>query len=248
MSNEFAGQTAIVTGAARGIGRAVALTLAGGGARVVVADRDLAAAQATAASLPDGRGTAVETDIASEASILRLYDVVARSFGRLDILVNNAGIYKLTPFADISAGEWDQIMTVNLRGTFLMCREAFKVMRGQKSGKIVTIASVAGKTGGVNAGAHYAASKAAVICLTKSLAGQAAPYRINVNAVSPGPTQTDLTAAWGEATNAALAANIPWKEYAAPQDVADAVAFLASARARYITGEVLDVNGGMLMD
>jgi 3-oxoacyl-[acyl-carrier protein] reductase len=174
--------------------------------------------------------------------------VVKKRFGRVDILVNNAGIFKVTPIVDITAEEWDRIMAVNLRGTFLMCREAFRMMREQKAGKIINIASTAGKTGGVNAGAHYAASKAAVICLTKSLANQAAPYRINVNAVSPGPTETDLTAAWGEATNAALAASIPWKEYARPQDVADAVVFLASAKARYITGEILDVNGGMVMD
>ena len=248
MSDDFSGQAAIVTGAARGIGRAVALTLSQGGAHVVVADSDFPAAEATAASLPDKRGMAVEADVASEASILRLYDVVRERFGRVDILVNNAGIFKVTPIVDITAEEWDRIMAVNLRGTFLMCREAFRMMREQKAGKIINIVSTAGKTGGVNAGAHYAASKAAVICLTKSLANQAAPYRINVNAVSPGPTETDLTAAWGDQTNAALAACIPWKEFARPQDVADAVAFLASAKARYITGEILDVNGGMVMD
>jgi len=116
------------------------------------------------------------------------------------------------------------------------------------TGKIVSIASAAAKLGGLTAGAHYAASKAGVIALTKSLALAAAPHKVNVNAVCPGPTTTDMTDAWGTETNRAFAERIPWKEYGRPQDIAEAVAFLASDRARYITGEVLDVNGGLVMD
>jgi 3-oxoacyl-[acyl-carrier protein] reductase len=248
MSNEFAGQVVVVTGGARGIGKAVAQTFADRGASVVIADSDVAAMQEIAGNLKDSRGVAVQTDVSSESSVMKLYALIREGFGRVDVVVNNAGIFKVTPIFDITADEWDKIMAVNLRGTFLMCREALRLMKEQKSGKIINIASTAGKTGGANAGAHYAASKAAIICFTKSLALQAAPYKINVNAVSPGPTETDLTAAWGDTTNAALAEKIPWKEFAKPQDIADAVVFLASAKARYITGEILDVNGGMVMD
>jgi 3-oxoacyl-[acyl-carrier protein] reductase len=137
---------------------------------------------------------------------------------------------------------------VNLRGCFLMSREAFRLMKSRRAGKIISIASAAAKMGGITAGAHYAASKAGVIAFAKSLALEAAPYRINVNIVCPGPTETDMTEAWGEETNRAFAARIPWKEYGKPEDVAEAVSFLASDRASYITGEVLDVNGGLVMD
>jgi 3-oxoacyl-[acyl-carrier protein] reductase len=154
----------------------------------------------------------------------------------------------MIPILDIEVAEWDKIMAVNLRGVFLMCREAFKIMKEKRSGKIISIASAAAKTGGAAAGAHYSASKAGVICFTKSLAIQAAPFKINVNAVCPGPISTEITEAWGDETNRAFAQNIPWKEYGRPEDVANAICFLASNKARYITGEMLDVNGGLIMD
>jgi len=129
-----------------------------------------------------------------------------------------------------------------------MSRETLKRMKERGSGRIVNIASAAAKLGGLTAGAHYAASKAGVIALSKSLALTGAPCHVNVNVVCPGPTSTDMTDAWGEETNRAFAEKIPWKEYGTAQDIAEAVAFLASDRARYITGEVLDVNGGLVMD
>jgi 3-oxoacyl-[acyl-carrier protein] reductase len=144
--------------------------------------------------------------------------------------------------------QWDHVMAVNLRSVFLCSREAFKIMKGKGSGKIISIASAAAKIGGIAAGAHYSASKAGVICFTKSLALQAAPFHINVNAVCPGPIRTALTDTWGEDVNKAFADQIPWKQYGEAKDVADAVAFLASANAKYITGEILDVNGGLVMD
>ena len=168
--------------------------------------------------------------------------------GRVDILVNNAGICPTTAIVDIRAAEWDRVLAVNLRGTFLMSREAFRLMKERHAGKIVSIASAAAKSGGLTAGAHYAASKAGVVAFTKSLALAGAPFKVNVNAVCPGPIATDMTEAWGADTNRAFAEKIPWKEYGQPQDIAEAVAFLASDRARYITGEVLDVNGGLIMD
>jgi NAD(P)-dependent dehydrogenase (short-subunit alcohol dehydrogenase family) len=241
-------RVAIVTGGMRGIGQAICRVLARDGAAIVIADIQPDGDKATP-DLPEESPTLViQTDVSSEDSVRQLYGSVMDRFGRVDILVNNAAICKEDPILNIRVQDWDRIMAVNLRGTFLTSREAFRIMRVQGSGRIINIASAAGKIGGLTAGAHYAASKAGIICFTKSLALQAAPCHINVNAVCPGPTKTALTDSWGEEVNRAFAAKIPWKEYGQPEDVAEAVAFFASDRARYITGEILDVNGGLVMD
>ena len=247
---ELKDQVAVVTGGAQGIGRAICHTLAASGAVVVVADLNLEGAQQAAADISrtGARAIAARVDVAEESSVRSLYELVMRDARRLDILVNNAGICRAIPILDIDVAEWDRVLAVNLRGTFLMSREAFRLMKEQRRGKIISLASAAAKVGGLTAGAHYSASKAGVICFTKSLALQSAPFKINVNAVCPGPTATEMTEAWGDETNRAFAEKIPWKEYGQPQDIADAVAFLASSRARYITGEILDVNGGFVMD
>lgn len=247
MSGELENLVAVVTGGSRGIGRAICTTLADACATVVVADIDGNGASETA-SLLSRPGRAAVTDVTDEASVKALYASVMETEGRVDVLVNNAGICRMIPILDITVEEWDRILAVNLRGTFLMSREAFRIMKEQGRGRIVSIASAAAKIGGLAAGAHYSASKAGVICFTKSLALQAAPFHINVNAVCPGPMATEMTDAWGEETNAAFKAKIPFRDYGDPQDVADAVAFLASDKARYITGEILDVNGGLVMD
>lgn len=243
-------QVAIVTGGSQGIGRAICMSLAKAGANIAVADMQLEKAEQTAAAIQElgPKSIAVKTDVSSVLDVENLYKSVLDKFGTVDILVNAAGICKMVPILEITPEEWDHTMAVNLRSVFLCSREAFKIMKEKGEGKIVSIASAAAKIGGIAAGAHYSASKAGVICFTKSLALQAAPYHINVNAVCPGPTRTVLTDAWGEEVNKAFANQIPWKEYGDPKDTADAVVFLASSHAKYITGEILDVNGGLVMD
>jgi len=247
---ELQGKVAVLTGVAQGIGRQTALTLAEQGARVVAADLNKNGIEETAAQCIQAgvEAEAVVTDVSDEKQVENLFQAALSRFDTVDILVNNAGICRMVPILEISVEDWDRMMAVNLRSVFLCSREAFRIMKEKREGKIVSMASAAAKIGGVAAGAHYSASKAGVICFTKSLALQAAPYHINVNAVCPGPTRTEMTDAWGENVNRAFTEQIPWKEYGAPADIADAVAFLVSPRARYITGEILDVNGGLVMD
>ncbi len=244
-------KVAIVTGGSRGIGREICLTLARRGADIVVADirEDMSMETVKLVEELGRRAIFVRTDISAEDDVKQLFATTLEEFGCVDILVNNAGLCRMIPILDIEVTEWDKIMAVNLRGTFLASREALRIMidRGA-GGKIVNMGSAAAKTGGAAAGAHYSASKAGVVCFTKSLALQAAPYKINVNAVCPGPISTEMTDEWGKENNEALAKKIPWKEFGSPQDVANAVAFLVSDEARYITGEMLDVNGGLVMD
>lgn len=247
---DMKGQVAIVTGGSQGIGRAICMSLAEAGANIAVADMQLEKAEQTAAAIKElgPQAIAVKTDVSSVSDVENLYKSVLDVFGTVDILVNAAGICKMVPILEIAPEEWDHMLAVNLRSVFLCSREAFKIMKQKGEGKIISIASAAAKIGGIAAGAHYSASKAGVICFTKSLALQAAPFHINVNAVCPGPTRTVLTGAWGEEVNKAFADQIPWKEYGDPKDTADAVVFLASSHAKYITGEILDVNGGLVMD
>ncbi|MBN2209764.1 MAG: SDR family oxidoreductase [Sedimentisphaerales bacterium] len=243
-------KVAIITGAAGGIGRAVARFFADSGAQLVLIDLDEAALNQVIASLPEKskNSLTIVADVADESDVKSAVASVLRQFDRIDILVNCAGICKMISILDIEVAEWDRIMAVNLRSVFLFSKEVFRHMRDRRYGKIINIASAAAKIGGLAAGAHYSASKAGVICFTKSLALQAAAYKINVNAVCPGPTKTEMTNAWGQQTNNDFADKIPFKQYAHPDDIAAAVLFLASDNARYITGEILDVNGGLVMD
>jgi 3-oxoacyl-[acyl-carrier protein] reductase len=241
---------AIITGAAGGIGTGTAELFARNGAALALVDlkQDSLTPLADRLQKEGCRVITFAADVSDEHQVRRVVQSTLEQFGEIDILVNNAGICRMVPILDIPVEEWDRVLAVNLRSVFLFSREVFRHMKTRRRGKIINIGSAAGKIGGLAAGAHYSASKAAVMCFTKSLALQAAEDGINVNCVCPGPTKSEMTNAWGEKTNNEFAAKIPFKEYAQPNDIAEAILFLASDRSRYITGEILDVNGGLVMD
>ena len=243
-------KVAIVTGGAQGIGKVICCTLAKEGAHVVVCDVNEKTAQATAEEIKGKNLNAitVKADVSCANEVNLMVKDVLDKLGRIDILVNNAGICFLTPLEEITEEEWDRVMDVNLKGTFLCSQAVLRVMMTQKSGKIVNIASIAGKVGGILTGAHYSASKAGVICLTKSLALRLAPYGINVNAVAPGPITSQMTDSFPPDKKVKLVQSIPLGGFGEPQDVANAILFLVSDKAKYITGEIVDINGGLLMD
>ena len=250
-------QIAMVTGGGRGIGKATALKLAQFGALVVVADLSFKEAEKTAHSIvrKGHRAKAYRMDVSKKKEVDVAFKRLQREFGKLDILVNNAGISSLTPFEKISEKEWDRIFDTNLKGTFLCSKAAFRMMKLQRGGKIVNISSFDSRLGGMvspgfyNPYAHYAASKAAIESLTKSIAFEGAPYGIRVNAVSPGSIDTEMSArTYPLDRKKTLFATIPLGRLGKPNEIASAILFLVSERASYITAKTLDVNGGVLMD
>jgi 3-oxoacyl-[acyl-carrier protein] reductase len=245
-TDELAGRVAVVTGAGRGLGAAIATELAARGARVVVADIDEATARAQAQALGDG-ATAAVVDVADWSAMHALVtDTVARE-QRLDIFVNNAARSDARDFWEIEPDEWDAVLATNLRGVFAGCRAAGAHMREAGHGRIVNLASLAGQQGGLNGGAHYAASKAGIIVLTKIAAARLAGSGVTVNAVAPAAIAGPLLDALPRERQAALAAMIPVGRVGRPEEVAATVAFLCGDAAAYITGATVDVNGGLFM-
>lgn len=247
---KFAGKIALVTGAARGIGEAVALTLAREGADVVIVDVDLEGAQRVAQEV-EGLGRkalAIQVDVSQRDDVQRLVSEVVSAFGTISILVNNAGIIRRGTFLEHSPEDWDRVLSVNLGGTFNCTQEVVPLMIKQGGGKIINISSVVGKMGDLASAPSYGTSKGAVNTFTKSLARELAPYGINVNAVAPHAIETDMSREWSEEKRRQIVEAIPMKRLGKPQEVAEAVAFLASDGANFITGQILDVNGGYLMD
>jgi 3-oxoacyl-[acyl-carrier protein] reductase len=245
------GKTAIVTGAGRGIGRAVALALAQCGAHVVVVDINPENAHRVAEEICAGGGSAVAVlaDVTDRLQVDGIVATATQVFGRVDILVNNAGIVLKSSLLETSLDEWERLMAVNVRSVFLCCKAVFPAMMAQRSGKIVNIASVAGKRGGgIMGNSSYAASKGAVIAFTKGIAREGAPHGINVNAVTPGFTDTEMTRGLDREKTEAIMKSVPLGRAAQPEDIAKAVCFLVSDNAAFITGEIMDVDGGLMMD
>ncbi len=245
----FGNQVAIVTGAGRGIGHAIAMRLAGEGARVAVVSRTEMNANRTAEEINAsyaGLAKAYAVDVADHAAVKKLAEQILADFSRVDILVNNAGLTRDGLSMRMSEADWDVVLDTNLKGAFNFIQAVERPMIKQRSGRIINIASVAGIMG--NAGqANYAASKAGLIGLTKVIARELASRGITSNAVAPGFVTTDMTEGLPEALKTGVVGQIPLGRFGEPDDIASAVAFLASAEAKYITGQVLTVDGGLVM-
>ncbi len=245
---KLSGKVALVTGAAQGIGKAIALLLARNGADIAVSDINLEKAEETAKEISaiGPKAMAVKVDVANLSDVERMVEGILEKLAKIDILVNNAGITRDKLVLRMTEEDWDAVLGVNLKGTFNCTKAVLRHMAKQRSGKIVNIASVVGEMG--NAGqANYSASKAGVIGLTKTIAKEYAQRGINVNAIAPGYIETPMTEALPEKAKEELRKLIPMERLGRPEDVAEAVLFLVSEESSYITGQVLNVNGGIYM-
>ena len=247
---DLSGQIALITGANRGIGKAIAAVFAQAGARLALLARTAETLESTAAELdqthPSGDGPtaiALPTDVADQTQVDQAVQQTIDTFGRLDILVNNAGLISFGPLAQIDPADWDRVIGANLTGAYLCSRAAAPHMESQQYGRIVNISSVSAQTGGVSGGVHYTASKAGMLGLTKTLARDLAPH-VTVNAITPGQIDADPDLITLEQREK-VTAMIPLGRLGEPEEIAYAALFLASPMAAYITGSTLDVNGGI---
>jgi NAD(P)-dependent dehydrogenase (short-subunit alcohol dehydrogenase family) len=241
-------KVALITGAGSGIGRSTALRLARRGCRVACGDLNATAAEQVAAEARQAgaEAIAVGLDVTAKASVQAFVDGAVKEYGRVDFLVNCAGIWEVKPLIEIDEATWERMLNVNLKGPFLCAQAAVCHMLQARSGCIVNVASIAGRMGGNLCGAHYAASKGGVIALTMHMARELGPKGIRVNGVAPGITETPMTAAWPEEVMAGVVSRTPLGRLGQADDIADAIVFLLSDDARFIAGETIEVNGGLL--
>ena len=243
------GQAALVTGGARGIGRACADLLCEAGAAIVIVDRLTKEAETAAAAVraAGGQAGALAADLSDLRSVAPTAEAAARAFGRLDILVNNAGVLSEVSTLDLTEEQWDRVTAVNLKAAVFMAQAVLPGMARRRGGAIVNIASLAAKAGGALSGIDYTASKAGLVGVTRTLARQCGPHGIRVNAVAPGPIETEMTRHWPAQVREQFTARVPLGRLGTPTDVARVVVFLAGPDAGYITGATIDVNGGSYM-
>lgn len=245
------GRVALVTGAGRGIGKAIAAVFAREKAHVVINDirpQNELARVADDISTGEVQILPIHADVSKFGEAHEMIARVEETFQRLDILVNNAGIIRRGTIDTVTEEEWDEVIGVNLKGTFNCSKAVVEIMKRQGKGKIINVSSVAGKMGDITSAPGYGPSKAAIDAFTKTLARQLAPYGINVNGVAPHAIETEMSAQWSPEKRKAIIEAIPLKRLGRPEDVAEAVLFLASEKAGFITGEILDINGGFFMD
>ncbi len=248
--NELKGKVAIVTGGARGIGRAIASKLAEEGVSVVVADREATSAKKTADFLrkKGGRAIAIVTDVSDKDSVEAMVKRTVEEWKKVEILVNNAGIMFRTRLLNISLEEWDEVLRVNLTGPFLTIRAVLPLMKKQGFGRIINISSLAGRSVSTLGGAHYTSSKAGLLGLTRAVAKEMAPFGITVNAICPGLIRTRMVKDTTSKEELERVVNsIPLERIGLPEEIGDLVVFLCSEKASYVTGASIDINGGSLM-
>jgi len=247
---KFQEQVAVITGAARGIGRAIALAFVGEGAKVALVDINSELLERLREEIvhQGGEALSVPCDISKNSDVKEMVNQVLNTFGRIDVLVNNAGIIRRGTIETVTEEDWDRVIAINLKGTFNCCKAVVEPMKRQGGGKIVNVSSISGKMGDITSAPGYGPSKAGGDALMKTLARQLAPYGIRANSVAPHAIETEMSAQWSEERRREIIAAIPLGRLGRPEDVAQAVLFLASDAASFITGEILDVNGGALMD
>ncbi len=243
---KLTGKVALITGASRGLGRAIAVGLAQAGAKVAAVSRNMELTEETANEIrrEGGEAVAIRADVKNAGDVKSMVDAVLKKFGRIDILVNNAGISIPKDTIDILPEEWDEVIDTNMKSVYLVCREAGRVMIGQKSGKVINISSFLGRDSLASI-LHYGASKAAIMHMTKTLAIEWAPHGINVNCIAPGWFLTDMTVPQQEGENKKfLLRKIPLKRFGKPEEIAGLAVFLSSGASDYMTGETVFIDGG----